>query len=120
MDRILMQGMSFYGFTGVLPFEKQNGQTFLVDVEMELPPIHACETDELNDTVSYADAFEIVQSWKMNDSIWWNGCAVLFVSDSWPRSTGLKASRSRSASLRRRLMVCSRQWVSGSAGDVRP
>jgi len=62
MDRILMQGMSFYGFTGVLPYEKQNGQTFLVDVEMELPPIHACETDELNDTVSYADAFEIVRS----------------------------------------------------------
>lgn len=62
MDRILMQGMSFYGFTGVLPFEKQNGQTFLVDVEMELPPIPACETDDLCDTVSYADAYEIVRS----------------------------------------------------------
>ena len=62
MDRILMQGMSFYGYTGVLDFEKRNGQIFLVDVELELPLIAACETDRLEDTVSYASAYDIVKS----------------------------------------------------------
>lgn len=62
MDQILMQGMSFYGYTGVLDFEKRDGQIFLVDVELELPPIAACETDRLEDTVSYAAAFDIVKN----------------------------------------------------------
>lgn len=61
MDRILLQGMSFYSYTGVLESEKQNGQIFLADVELELPPIPACETDRLSDTISYADAYEIVR-----------------------------------------------------------
>lgn len=61
MDRILMQGMSFYSFTGVLDFEKRDGQVFLADVELELPRIAACETDRLADTVSYALAYDIVK-----------------------------------------------------------
>jgi dihydroneopterin aldolase len=61
MDRILMQGMSFYSYTGVLASEKANGQTFLVDVELEMLPILACETDRLIDTVSYAEAYEIIR-----------------------------------------------------------
>lgn len=68
MDRILMQGMSFYSFTGVLESEKQNGQVFLTDVELELPPIPACVTDRLSDTVSYADAFEIIKLVFENES----------------------------------------------------
>ena len=61
MDRILMQGMSFYSYTGVLDFEKRDGQVFLADVVLELPPIAACETDRLADTVSYAQAYDIVK-----------------------------------------------------------
>ena len=62
MDQILMQGMSFYGFTGMLDFEKRDGQVFLVDIALELPPIAACETDRLEDTVSYALAYDIVKN----------------------------------------------------------
>jgi dihydroneopterin aldolase len=61
MDRILMQGMSFYSYTGVLASEKTNGQIFLVDVELEMLPILACETDRLTDTVNYAEAYEIIR-----------------------------------------------------------
>lgn len=61
MDQILMQGMSFYSYTGVLASEKANGQIFLVDVELEMLPILACETDRLTDTVNYAEAYDIIR-----------------------------------------------------------
>ncbi len=56
-----MQGMSFYGFTGVHESEKQAGQVFLTDVVLELPLMAACESDNLDDTVSYAQAYEIIR-----------------------------------------------------------
>jgi len=68
MDLILMQGMSFYSFTGVLDSEKKSGQVFLADVELELPTIAACETDRLSDTVSYAEAYDIIRNIFENES----------------------------------------------------
>ena len=62
MDRILMEGMAFHNHTGVLDSEKKHGQIFIVDVELELPPIKACETDNLADTISYSDAYEILRT----------------------------------------------------------
>lgn len=60
-DTILMEGMAFHNHTGVLDSEKKHGQTFVVDVELELPPIRACETDSLTDTISYSDAYAIIR-----------------------------------------------------------
>lgn len=54
-DRILLQGVSAFGYHGVLDFEKRDGQTFVVDVEMSLDLAPAGRSDELERTVSYAE-----------------------------------------------------------------
>ncbi|EAQ00388.1 SulD [Janibacter sp. HTCC2649] len=54
-DRISLKGISAKGFHGVLDFEKRDGQTFVVDVEMEVDLAPAGTSDDLIDTVNYAE-----------------------------------------------------------------
>ncbi|KGN38151.1 2-amino-4-hydroxy-6-hydroxymethyldihydropteridine diphosphokinase [Knoellia subterranea] len=54
-DRIALKGISAKGFHGVLDFEKRDGQTFVVDVEMEVDLAPAGASDDLVDTVNYAE-----------------------------------------------------------------
>lgn len=61
-DRIVLKGMVFHGYTGVLAFEKEKGQKFVVDLELRLGRIRACETDALADTVDYGAVFREVAS----------------------------------------------------------
>tara|TARA_B100001123_G_scaffold145373_1_gene168777 strand:+ start:1025 stop:1408 length:384 start_codon:yes stop_codon:yes gene_type:complete len=60
-DRIVLEGMRFYGFHGVNPEERVLGQEYVVDltVEMDLGP--AGESDRLEDTVSYAHIYRAVK-----------------------------------------------------------
>lgn len=51
--------MSFYGYHGVFPEETKLGQRFLVDLIMGLNLKKAGETDMLEYTVNYAQAYEI-------------------------------------------------------------
>ena len=60
-DRICLKGMSFYGYTGVFDFEKQRGQTFLVDLVLCFTQNKAVDTDELTDTVHYGEVFALVK-----------------------------------------------------------
>lgn len=60
-DRICLKGMSFHGYTGVFGFEKQNGQTFLIDLTLCFTEIRAVTTDALSDTVHYGEVFGVVQ-----------------------------------------------------------
>ena len=59
-DRIFLSGMVLHGFTGVLAFEKRDGQDFIVDVELRMGRIAACETDDLAQTVDYSTVFSEV------------------------------------------------------------
>ena len=52
-DRISLQGMRFYGYHGVNPEEKTQGQSYLVDLEAELDLARPGRSDRLEDTVSY-------------------------------------------------------------------
>lgn len=61
-DRICLTGMSFYGYTGCFDFEKQNGQTFLVDLTLCFSVLKAARTDILSDTVHYGEVFEVVKN----------------------------------------------------------
>ncbi len=54
-DRILLAGVEAYGHHGVLAFEKEEGQTFVVDVVLELDLAPAGRSDALEHTVSYAE-----------------------------------------------------------------
>ena len=54
-DQIVIKGISAKGFHGVLDFEKRDGQTFVVDVVMEVDLAAAGASDDLADTVNYAE-----------------------------------------------------------------
>lgn len=62
MDRIILKDMAFYGYHGVLPEERQRGQVFFVDVEVECDLHPAGHSDDLQDTVDYRDLYGRVEA----------------------------------------------------------
>lgn len=62
MDKILLQNMHFYGYHGVLAEEKVLGQKFFVDARLHLDLIPAGITDDVNDTVSYAQVYRVIEA----------------------------------------------------------
>jgi len=52
-DRIALRGLTAFGHHGVLPHERELGQTFLVDAELELDLAAAGTSDVLAETVDY-------------------------------------------------------------------
>ncbi len=53
MMSIAIEGIEVHAYHGVTPGEKESGQTFLLDAEMELEERMAA-TDDLSSTVDYA------------------------------------------------------------------
>ena len=64
-DKVLMRGLAFYGYHGVLAEETKLGQRFIVDIEMAVDTRAAGKTDDLSKTVNYvavhADVRQIVE-----------------------------------------------------------
>lgn len=60
-DKIILNEMSFYGYHGVLPSEKEQGQIFLVTLEIYLDLSRAGETDNLEHTVNYAEIYQEIK-----------------------------------------------------------
>ena len=60
-DRIILEGMRFYGFHGVNPEERVLGQEYLVDLTVELDLGSAGRSDRLDDTISYARIYRAVR-----------------------------------------------------------
>lgn len=58
IDKIFVKGMEFYGYHGVLEEENKLGQRFRVDLTVELDVKKAGETDDLRETVNYAELYE--------------------------------------------------------------
>ncbi len=61
MDKILIRGLRVFAFHGVNPEEKEEGQLFVVDLTAWLDLHRACETDSLENTVSYAKIIKTVR-----------------------------------------------------------
>ncbi len=61
-DMIRMEGMRFFGRTGLLDFEKRDGQIFVVDLYLYFSRLAAVETDRIEDTVHYGEVFETVRT----------------------------------------------------------
>ena len=57
MDKIVMSRMEFYGYHGVLSEENMLGQRFYVDLELFLELKKSGESDNILDTVNYADVY---------------------------------------------------------------
>lgn len=56
-DSIAVEGMIFYGYHGANQAERELGQRFVVDLEVKLDLRRAGESDDLADTVNYAELY---------------------------------------------------------------
>lgn len=61
-DKILMQNMAFFGYHGVLEEENRLGQKFFVDAELFLDTSKAGQSDDMNQSVSYADVYDLIKT----------------------------------------------------------
>jgi dihydroneopterin aldolase len=60
-DKIQLEGMVFYGYHGVNPAEREAGQRFVVDLEVQRDLRAAGLSDDPADTVSYSDLYRLVK-----------------------------------------------------------
>lgn len=58
-DRIELTGLQAHGYHGVLPHEREFGQTFIVDVTMWLDCSEAARDDDLTKTINYAELAQL-------------------------------------------------------------
>lgn len=61
MDKIMLNGMRFYGYHGLFPEENKLGQEFIVDAELFLDLHKPGSSDDMNDSIDYGRVFEMVQ-----------------------------------------------------------
>jgi len=58
LDRIQLRDLKLFGYHGVLPEEKHNGQDFLIDATLFLSLRQPGLTDNLRHTVNYSSVYE--------------------------------------------------------------
>jgi 7,8-dihydroneopterin aldolase/epimerase/oxygenase len=61
-DLIEVKGIKVFGYHGVFESEKISGQDFYVDLTLELDLTKATSSDDVSDTVSYAELIDLVVS----------------------------------------------------------
>ena len=60
-DVIRLVGLTFYGYHGVTPAEKETGRQFEVDCEIETDLAEAGHTDLLRDTIDYSQVYRMIR-----------------------------------------------------------
>ena len=60
-NKIIIEGLRIYAYHGVMEQERQIGAYFIIDLEATTLFASSMNTDDLTDTVCYADLFHIVQ-----------------------------------------------------------
>lgn len=61
MDLIHLKNLQFYGYHGVFDSEAETGQPFILNLWLDVDLDKAMKSDDLDDTVSYAEIFECVK-----------------------------------------------------------
>ena len=61
MDKIIIKCLKLFAYHGVNPEEKEQGQDFIFDIELYANLHKACESDNVEDTVSYAKVVKTVR-----------------------------------------------------------
>lgn len=59
--KITLKNCSFYAYHGVFAEEKEIGQRFFVDVELDVTKSKKIAEDQLEDTVHYGEVFALVE-----------------------------------------------------------
>lgn len=61
MDKIVLKDIKLYGYHGVFPEERENGQKFFIDIEAFADLRKAGESDDLSQTVDYSKIYDIIK-----------------------------------------------------------
>lgn len=61
MDKIIIKGLKIYAYHGVNPEEKIEGQNFILDIICLSDLTKPCISDNVEDTVSYAQIIKLVK-----------------------------------------------------------
>lgn len=70
MNQIIrLKGLEAIGFHGVLDSEREKGQTFLVDCELEVDTAQALITDEIEHAVDYSKVAELINQQIQSDPV---------------------------------------------------
>lgn len=62
LDKIIIQGIVFYGYHGATLEEQKLGQKFIVDVELHLDLKAVGISEKLGDTIDYRQVYELVKN----------------------------------------------------------
>ncbi|MCZ8517599.1 dihydroneopterin aldolase [Paenibacillus filicis] len=62
MDKMSLKQMQFFANHGVYPEENRLGQRYIVDVDMYMPLDKPGRSDALEDTVNYAEVYEVIKA----------------------------------------------------------
>lgn len=60
-DKLLLRGLRLFGRHGVLKSERELGQKFVVDMEVQTDVSKAGETDDMKDTINYVAMYDIAK-----------------------------------------------------------
>jgi dihydroneopterin aldolase len=60
VDVIHLSGVEVFAYHGVFPEERENGQRFLVDLDVEYDASRAAQSDDVSDTINYAQLAQMV------------------------------------------------------------
>ena len=58
---IFLHDIHFYAFHGVLAQEQKIGNDFRIDIKLEYDIAKACCTDNIKDTINYAEVYKIIK-----------------------------------------------------------
>lgn len=58
---ILLEDVEFYAFHGVLEQERKVGNIFIVDLKIGIDISNASKTDDIADTINYAEVYNVVR-----------------------------------------------------------
>lgn len=61
MDNIYIQGLKLFAYHGVNPEEQEDGQYFLLDIQAQTSLERASLSDDLEETVSYAQMIKTIR-----------------------------------------------------------
>jgi dihydroneopterin aldolase len=61
-DRIFIRGLALHAYHGVMPHEAKVGQTFTIDLELEIDLSTAARSDKVVDTVSYDKVVDVTSA----------------------------------------------------------
>jgi dihydroneopterin aldolase len=60
LDEIALQGLRAFGYHGVYPHERRDGQVFTADVTLHVDTRRAAASDDVLDTVHYGEVAETI------------------------------------------------------------